>query len=60
MNRLILIVLVIFVFTSCAPYRPACQTKAGKQKIQYYNSIQYQKSTKYSKNKSTKKRVAVY
>ncbi len=61
MSRLIVITLVLFVFSACAPYRPACKTKAGKQKLEYYNSIQYQKSTKkYTKNKSSRKRVASY
>jgi len=60
MNRLILIALVLFVVSSCAPYRSACQTKAGKKKLEYYNSIQYQKAKKYSKHKSGKRRVASY
>ena len=61
MSRLIAILLVFFVFSACSPYRPACQTKAGKKKIEYYNSIQYKNSTKkYTKNKSTRRRVASY
>lgn len=61
MSRLIVILLVFFVFSACAPYRTACQTKAGKKKLEYYNSIQYQKSTKkYAKKKSARKRVATY
>lgn len=61
MSRLVVFTLVLFLFSSCAPYRSACQTKAGKKKLEYYNSIQYQKSTKkYSKNKSSRKRVASY
>ena len=61
MGRLALIAIVLFVFSACAPYRPSCQTKAGKKKLNYYNSIQYKNSTKkYTKNKSSRKRVAYY
>ena len=61
MGRLVLIAVVLFVFSACAPYRPSCQTKAGKKKLEYYNSIQYKNSTKkYAKNKSARKRVAIY
>ncbi len=61
MGRLVLIAVVLFVFSACAPYRPACQTKAGKKKLEYYNSIQYKSANKkYTKNKSAKKRVAVF
>lgn len=60
MNRLVLFLVLLFTFSACATYRPACNTRAGKKKLQYYNSIQYQKATKWNKNKSNnkKKRVA--
>lgn len=37
-----------FLLTSCS-VRPACNTKAGKSKLKYYNSIQYQKAYKAKK-----------
>ena len=59
MKRLALVVTVlVFAISACSPYRPACNTKSGKQKLEYYNSIQYQKSTKYNKKSYKKKRVA--
>ncbi|MDH3710683.1 MAG: hypothetical protein OER04_12380 [Cyclobacteriaceae bacterium] len=59
MSRLaIIVVVMLFAISACAPYKPACNTKAGKKKLQYYNSIQYQKATKYSKKNNKKKRVA--
>jgi hypothetical protein len=41
-------VLGSFLLTSCA-VQPACNTKAGKKKLKYYNSIQYQKAYKAKK-----------
>ena len=60
MGRFVLIVLFLFAFSACAPYRSACQTKAGKKKLEYYNSIQYKSAKKFAKNKSTRKRFASY
>jgi len=51
MSRFVLIAVFLFALSACAPYRPSCQTKAGKKKLEYYNSIQYKNSTKkYAKN----------
>lgn len=59
MSRLaIFVVVMLFAFSACAPYRPACNTKAGKKKLQYYNSIQYQKAYKHNKKNNKKKKVA--
>lgn len=61
MNRFLLIVALLFIISACAPYRTACQTKAGKKKLEYYNSIQYKNyGKKYTKVKSPRKRVASY
>jgi len=60
MSRLIVITLVLYLFSACASYRPACKTKAGKKKLEYYNSIQYKSAKKYTKNKSSRKRMASY
>ena len=60
MSRLVVITLVFFLFSACASYRPACQTKAGKKKVDYYNSIQYKSAKKYTKNKSSRKRMASF
>ena len=61
MGRLVLVLLVVFCVSACAPYRSSCQTRAGKKKLEYYNSIQYKNSSKkYAKHKSARKRVAIY
>ena len=59
MNRLVILLVLFFGISACTSYRPACTTKAGKKKLQYYNSIQYKKATKWSKNKNSQKRKRV-
>jgi len=58
MNRLVILVILLFAISSCAPYKSSCQTRAGKKKLEYYNSIQYKKSTKFTKKNNKKRRVA--
>lgn len=59
MNRLVLFLLLVFIASACSTYRPACNTRAGKKKLQHYNSIQYQKATKWNKNKNGQKKRRV-